>query len=326
MRKLNLLITGAGGPAVPSMIKILKNKRNCNIISIDANKYSSGFLLSDKFYVVPMGHHKSFKKIVKEILIKNRIQIIISVVDEELLIFSKLSKELGIICLQPKLSFIQVTLDKKKCSLMQKKIGLESLDTKLLSEIKNNQLSRLKFPLIIKPRFGRGSRGVSKISNEKKLQYFLEKKKIKKNQWIIQRYIDGPEFTVSVVCTNSKTNFAIVPKKIVLKKGITKIAYSCFNKSIEEVCRKIIIKMNPKGPFNVQCRIDKLTNKVYIFEINPRFSTSTTLTVASGVDEINDLIDISLGKKILLNQIKWKQNISMIRNYTDYFSKDFSFD
>ena len=68
MSKLNLLITGAGGPAVPSIIKILKNKRNCNIISIDANKYSSGFLLSDKFYVVPMGHHKSFKKIVKEIL------------------------------------------------------------------------------------------------------------------------------------------------------------------------------------------------------------------------------------------------------------------
>ena len=65
--------------------------------------------------------------------------------------------------------------------------------------------------------------------------------------------------------------------------------------------------------------------KVYIFEINPRFSTSTTLTIASGIDEINLLIDIELGAKNKLANLKWKENVKMIRNYTDYFSNKYEF-
>ena len=326
MKPINILITGAGGPAVSSMIKIIRSKRKCNIFCVDANKYSSGFFLSDKSYIVPMGSDKNFKIKIKQIIIENKINIIISVVDEELISFSELEKELSIICIQPNKSFIEQTLDKKKCALMLKKINLNHLNTKLLSNFNTKNYSKLNFPVIVKPRFGRGSRGVAKIKSLKEMLSFINKKNIHLSQWILQDYIDGTEYTISVACYKSKKNYSIIPKKIIIKEGITKVACTIENREIDKVCKKIINKLNPSGPFNVQCRVDKFTGKVFIFEINPRFSTSTTLTVAAGFDEINYLIDISLGKLINLNAKKWKQGIYMIRNYTDFFSTELNFE
>jgi len=324
-KKLNILITGSGGAAVPSMIKIIKKYRNCNIVSTDMNEHSSGFLLSDKFYIVPSGDNIKFKKIIKNILIENNIDLIISVVDEELAIFSDLSKELNLICLQPNKSFIKKCLDKKAFGILQKKIGLNNLDTKLLSEINLFNKKELSYPIILKPRFGRGSRNIYKLNSFIELNKVLKKINTNYNQWITQKYISGQEYTVSVVNYGNNDNYKIVPKLIILKEGVTKIAKSIYNKEIENTCIKILEKLNPQGPFNVQCIIDTEINEVFIFEINPRFSTSTTLTVASGLDEINFLIDIALGKKINLNNIKWNENIKMIRNYTDYFSNKYEF-
>ena len=121
MKSITILMTGSGGPAVSSMIKIIKEKRRCKIICVDAYEYSSGFMLADKSYVIPMGADKKFKVAVKTIILEHNIDIVISVVDEELLIFSELAKELNIICIQPKKSFIEQTLDKKKCSIMLNK-------------------------------------------------------------------------------------------------------------------------------------------------------------------------------------------------------------
>ena len=107
--------------------------------------------------------------------------------------------------------------------------------------------------------------------------------------------------------------------------GTAKIAKSIYNEKIENACALILKKLDPQGPFNVQCVIDDKKSQVFIFEINPRFSTSTTLTVASGLDEINLIIDMAIGKKVNLNKKNWDKNVMMIRNHTDYFSNKYEF-
>lgn len=324
-KNLNILITGSGGPAVPSMIKIIKNYRKCNIIAVDMNKNSAGFFLSDKFYIIPSGKSSKFKKSIKKILIENNINLVISVVDEELITLSDLCEKMDIICIQPKKTFIKDCLDKKKFGDLQKKIGLNDLNTKLLSELSLSNKKNIDYPIILKPRFGRGSRNIYKINSSKELNKILKKITTSYDRWIIQKFISGSEYTVSVVNFGNKDNYVIIPKLIILKEGITKIAKSIYNKKIENACCLILNKLDPQGPFNVQCVIDNKNKQVFIFEINPRYSTSTTLTVASGLDEINLIIDIAIGKKVNLNKKNWDKNVMMIRNYTDYFSNKYEF-
>ena len=52
-KKLKILITGAGGPAVSFMIKQLRSYRDCFVIAIDMDKNSSGFFLADNHMLFP---------------------------------------------------------------------------------------------------------------------------------------------------------------------------------------------------------------------------------------------------------------------------------
>ena len=112
----------------------------------------------------------------------------------------------------------------------------------LLSSIKSKNILKLNYPLIVKPRFGRGSRGIKLVNNPKTMFSLIKKHNKNLKNWIAQDYIDGIEFTVSVVCYESKTNYAIIPKKIYVKEGITKVACTSYNYEIEETCKKIIKK------------------------------------------------------------------------------------
>ena len=57
------------------------------------------------------------------------------------------------------------------------------------------------------------------------------------------------------------------------------------NGGIYGVCKDIVRKMNPCGPFNVQLKVVDGIPK--IFEINPRLSTTSILTTEVGVNEID---------------------------------------
>ena len=51
---MNILVLSAGGPASHGVIKSLRDINfGGNIVSVDSNKMSAGFYLSDSFYTVP---------------------------------------------------------------------------------------------------------------------------------------------------------------------------------------------------------------------------------------------------------------------------------
>lgn len=318
--KINILLTGAGGSAAPYLINNLKKNNNYNIICIDSNKNSIGFLLVKKYYIVPLANSKKFITEIKNIIIKENIKIVIPLVDEELIQIKKIEKKLNFISISPNADFIKNCNNKFLTSKNYlKSINCDPYTRKLnLNNLKS--ITKKDFPFIIKPIYGRGSRDVFIITNYSDLdKYNIKKLDFKK--FIIQKLIIGQEYTVSVVVSKDSKNFVIVPKKIVEKKGITKSAITTKNLFIEKVCNKIVKNYLPNGPFNVQCIVDK-NNNVFIFEINPRFSTSVTLTIAAGVDELNLLIDDALNiNKTVFKKIKWQNNYLLIRGYQDYFKK-----
>ena len=307
-----ILVTGAGGPAIHGMITALKES-GAFVISVDMLDKSSGFYISDKSYVIPAGTSPRFFQCILDICIDNNVSAVVSVVDEELPHVSLL-EEHGIPVIQPRLPFINLALDKYVCMNQLSQRSIPVPPTYLLSEFTN----QISFPLFLKPRVGRGSRGIARISNSDALRSYIDSTNHSTNNIIVQPYIEGTEYTVSVIITRDGAVHSVVPKRIIKKDGVTKLAVTENVPAIYELCQVIQSEFSADGPFNIQLIVDKFGTP-YPFEINPRLSTSTTLTSAAGVDELVGLILLFLDKTSNFNFATPQEGVVLVRQVVDHF-------
>lgn len=307
-----ILITGAGGPAIHGMITSL-SQSGATVIAVDMLDKSSGFYISDKSYVVPPGTSPDFYPKILDICKTNNVSAVVSVVDEELPHVSGLEAH-GIPVIQPRAPFVNFALDKFVCmnELMTNRITAPP--TFLLSSFTN----QLPFPLFLKPRVGRGSRGASKIADSDALAHYINTTPYSLDNIIVQPYIAGTEYTVSVIVTRDGTVHSIVPKRIIKKDGVTKLAVTESVPAITSLCESIQHSFSADGPFNIQLIVDN-NGIPYPFEINPRLSTSTTLTAASGVDELVGLIHLFLNPSSDYTFNDPQDGIVLVRHVVDQF-------
>ena len=308
---MNILLTGAGGVYVKHLIERLDRKIFNKIIIVDEDFKSIKKINADYKYQVPLGDREQFLPKIKKIINKHSIKVIVSVVDEELQNILSLKKQ-NLILLQPNLLFTKMSLDKLRLctALFKKKIN------KFKTYKLKNYRGEFGYPIILKPRVGRGSRGVHTIKNEKEYKIIL-KKNLDKNNIIVQKKTAGDEYTVSVIVNNKNNDYKVVPKKIILKKSFTRKAITEKNDYVIKKCKNVIKSFNPSGPFNVQCIANK--KNVEIFEINPRLSTSSTLTSAAGINEINTLVKKKLDKNFSIKTLKWREGVQLNRTKIDNF-------
>ena len=308
---MNILLSGAGGVYVKELIKRLDRKLFDQIVIVDTDFKSLKKIEADYKYQVPLGNKKNFLPKILKIINKHNIRVLVSVVDEELQNILSIKKS-DLFLLQPNSFFTKICLDKfKLCTELYKK-KINAFNTYELKDYRGE----FGYPIILKPKVGRGSRGVHAIKNETEYKKILKKINNKKNI-IVQKKTIGDEYTVSVVVNHKNNDYSIIPKKIILKKSYTRKAITKKNKFVIKKCEEIIKSFKPSGPFNVQC-IAK-NNKVEIFEINPRLSTSSTLTSAAGVNEINILVKKKLNRNFSIKNLKWRENIELNRAQTDSF-------
>jgi carbamoyl-phosphate synthase large subunit len=74
---------------------------------------------------------------------------------------------------------------------------------------------------------------------------------------------------------------------LAISSGISQGEIGKFDK-ITEQCKEIALKLKSKGPLNIQCRF--VNGKVYVFEINPRYSGTTSLRAMVGFNEPDIMI------------------------------------
>jgi len=315
-----ILLTGAGGAAIPGLIKHLQSNYGYRVLSADMDRYAIGLFWADKGFVIPPGNSPDFLPTIRYICQQENVNVFIPLVDEELVISLELEQE-GIPVLIPRKKFVESCLDKFVLmnELRSAKISIPA--TRLACD----DLSGVNFPAVVKPRTGRGSRGVGFVSSQNELLDFLQVSPFKPEALIVQTYVDGTEFTVSVTVWRDGNVQAVVPKEIICKKGITRLAVTRHNFQIDRLCRNIQERLKADGPFNVQLRLSKDTGAPLPFEINPRFSTTVSLTIAAGVDELGVLIKQATGQNNSLLKNDWREGVVLMRRTLDEFTDEGDF-
>ena len=144
-------------------------------------------------------------------------------------------------------------------------------------------MSSIDEPFIVKPVFGRGSRNVFSLNKAQQVTNLYEAIKDKAESWIVQQKIIGDEYTVQVIAGPDSEIIAIMPIKVIEKRGSTVSATMVEDLSVIQYCRRIHDAFQPNGSYNIQL-VKASSGEVLAFEINPRISTTMVMAIAAGID------------------------------------------
>ena len=310
---MNILITGAGGSVLTSILPQLKGINFNKVFLLDMNSEIAINQLCDNkkfiFIKCPSGLDVGYKDFIKKLIIKNNIECCIPLVDEEIRAFVELYLE-GVVkklCSPKNLKFVDICLDKYKLTEVLNNNNIPS--PKLI-----DNLIDYKSEIIAKPKLGHGSKGIYYFRDGKETIKFMELNIIEKDKYVFQEVVKGVEYTISVIPLDDRN--IIVPKRIIKKKGITIAAMTEKNHIIQNCCEDIIKKLDPKGPINIQLIMDKEMCIPKIFEINPRLSTTTILTYKSGINEVQLGLNLNYEDKKIE---EFKTDLYMYRFYDQIF-------
>lgn len=307
--KKRLLFSGAGGSIFPYMFEQLKDEYE--VFAMDSDEKVAKLYKNEKIFTVPNINEENFELVIENIIAEHKIDIYIPGIDEEILIAIEISKKMGIQVLSPSEDFVKLCLDKFELMKALTNEKVSNIETYMADKYNED----FDYPIFLKPNIGRGSRGIKKIDNFNEYEAYFTLEEYKKEEVLVQPFVGGDEYTVSVTVNNLNQLISIVPKIVFTKQGITKHAQSIKHEKIEKICKKIVELLSPNGSFNVQLKL--LDNEIYIFEINPRFSTTLVLSVASGVNEI-DLAIQNFNKKEV-EYIEDFKEIKLIRRWENVF-------
>lgn len=158
------------------------------------------------------------------------------------------------------------------------------------------------YPAFIKPKDGSSSINAYKVNNVKELELYASQIE----DYIVQPFVEGIEYTIDIFCDWSGNPLSIVPReRVQVRAGeVLKTKITMDNTMIEE--SKILCEhFKPCGPLTVQLIREKNTGIDFFIEINPRFGGGAPLSMKAGAKSAELIL------KLLNNeQVEYCSNIS----------------
>src|SRR5689334_19801328 len=81
---INVLMTGAGAPGAPGIIKCLLSDPSVNLVIADADANATGRYLHDPFIQIPLADDPGYVAKLLQVCLENNIQVLLPLVTKEL--------------------------------------------------------------------------------------------------------------------------------------------------------------------------------------------------------------------------------------------------
>ncbi len=281
---------GVGGNIGQGILKALnQSKLQCRIIGADNIPLSFGLYTVDKAYVSPKAEEDSFIDWVLDVCKQEGVKAVLSGVESVLTSLSRnayeIHKKTGAVCIVSPLSLLSISNDKlSTCRwLMDNGFNFPHYAPSEDIEAVERLVKDFGFPLIGKPRIGKGSHGLIKIDTQSDLTWVSSK-----IGYIIEEYLNGSEYTVGCFCDRDGYMRGSIAMLRELKQGTTYRAEVGDFPKIREEATRIVAAIKPMGPCNIQMIVSN--EKPTCFEINMRFSGTTPIRARLGFNEVEAAI------------------------------------
>jgi len=279
-----IYVSSVGGDIAQSIIGVISEHfESITIFGTDVLDSQPGYFLVNHFEVSPHADDPNFFPWLTQFLRNNRIDCYIPINENELRALASISDN-------------QLNNVLGSCSIIWagksavRLFGDKSLTSKFLTEIGVNNplvyedlgaIQDSDFPLIVKPRFGSGSKSVFRCNSKRELEGSL----LFIPGPIIQKFIgeNDQEFTAGVF-RNSGGESKVIIFRRKLVGGATGWAEVYQNIQMENMCKHIASAVNLSGSINVQFRLDE--GQPSVFEINGRLSSTVYMRHLLGFEDL----------------------------------------
>jgi carbamoyl-phosphate synthase large subunit len=289
--KKKFFLSSIGGLLAQNIASCIRDQfPDAQIIGSDTHVEHAGSYFADRVLIVERVESENFLPSLSGNLREHRPQYYFPLNESELRLLSGLSPK----DLEDIFQETQIIWSGKRVleTFLDKESTMNFLDTIHLKRPKSylpNDFETFRYPLIVKPRNSSGSKSLFLCNNLEEVKSSLV---FVKNP-IIQEFIpdqDG-EYTVGVFADKGNEIRTIAFRRRLSPGGGTSWCETYYDSKLVGICEAIARAVDLDGSINVQLR--KHEGEYYIFEINPRFSSTVHIRSKLGFNDVLWSLEIS---------------------------------
>jgi len=308
-----VLVTGAGGPAGVAVIRHLLD-HGAVVVAADADPDATGLWLSERAGAVPAADQPGFVSALVELGRRFGARLLLSTVAEEHAALARHAAELraaGLSCWLNAPEVTETCLDKLAFARRLVELGLPTPETWPFGEVPDTA-SPTGF--IVKPRRGRGSRGVHEVRDHSGLERLVGEAE----DSIVQVRLVGHEFTADILATRAHELVGAVPRWRQRTQGGISVRGETFSSDeLRTILESLAQGLGLEGPANVQ---GFATAAGFVLtEVNPRYSGGLPLSLAAGADLVGQYLRGMLGEEPDRDALSFTPGVRMRRYFAELF-------
>lgn len=311
---MKVLITGAGALLGQGIIRALRNSSfDATIVAVDPDPLAAGLYWADSAYLVPWATQPDFLASMERIIATERPDVLLVGTDVELTLFAqhreRLEKTYNLQLVVSPEHVVHIAEDKWLTYQFLRELRMD-YPASCLPGDEEQLIAEVGFPLIVKPRIGCRSIGVSIVHNREDLMRMVRADP----GCLIQECVAtaDDEYTAGALVFGGLCHATIVMRRQ-LRDGNTYQAFVNDYPELNEKVRILAEKLKAYGPVNIQFRLDG--DRMKVFEINARFSGTTPLRVHAGFNEVEMVLrHLTEQKEIVQPEIK---PITILRHWSE---------
>lgn len=340
--RINILVTGAGAPGGPGILKAIKTDNRVRLYTADANPQASGRFFADGFEQIPRAEEIEFIPNLIEICSRLKINVLFPLVTKELLKLSQNKgkfKNIGTEVLVSNFESLSITNNKCRLysHLRKNNISVPKFKMSQSFEDFNQAVSSLgypEFPVVMKPCVGNGSRGIRIMDTKHDRFDMLFKHKPDSlfttleevNKIIFQRqmpcvllseYLPGDEVTIDTIIGNGTVQDLLIRTRETTNNGISTSGRFIESKEISNYVNTIVNSLPGLfGPVGFQLR-KNIDGDYRILESNPRIQGTSIAAMGLGVNLPLRAVYAGVGEQYPVSSRK--SGIGFVRYYKEIF-------
>ncbi|MGY1744128.1 ATP-grasp domain-containing protein [Blastococcus sp. SYSU D00695] len=311
-----VLVTGAGGPAGIAVVRRLMALGH-RVVAADADPRATGCALATVGVLVPRADHAHFVAALVGVARAHGVDALVPTVAEELPALAAGAAQfaaagVGTWFADP--VSVELCCDKAAFARTLRVAGVPHPPTTDTPA----GLVEVPGPWLVKPRAGRGSRGVQALDSRAAVVEALRTDA----SLIAQTRLTGREFTADVLVSRTGELLTVVPRwREETKAGISVKGTTFDSPAVTDVVADAIEAVGLTGPANVQGFVAD-DGRVSVVEINPRFSGGLPLTLAAGADVVSAYLAGVREPGRQLGHLWFTPGISMQRYFAEVFTTE----
>ncbi|MFC3040092.1 ATP-grasp domain-containing protein [Virgibacillus xinjiangensis] len=302
MDRINVLVTGIGGPTAQGILRGLKGEEHTYLVGTDRRTLTSGNLFCDTFYQTPPYRElEAYKSTIKEIVEKENIHAIFPTLHDEIEIYRDFRHELDCEVALPYSNHFEVLNDKQKTYEFLEERGLGHYVPKYFGFNSSSELLQLKQSHFAKDEYvcvkkvtGNGSLGFAILTNRDNFLKAIKSGKSKiyniddycaidsSDRRIIMDYLDGREYSVDIFLHRGEVVTAVPRERSQVSNGIVLDGTVVKKQDLIEASISISERLADSGFINLQ--FIETDDGFKLTDVNARFGGSHVMSLGAGVN------------------------------------------